>query len=120
MQKRMARLVLPAVFAALGCVPAFAQIRVGVELPSIHIRIAPDAPPPLRHEIRLARPGPNDVWIGGYWDRQDDRWAWAGVPTGKQLTEDELAQAWAEVAQRRRELAEWYARPGEPLRRSVQ
>jgi hypothetical protein len=77
MQKRMARLLLPAVFATLVWVPATAQIRVGVDLPSIHIRVAPDAPPPMRREIRMERPSRNHIWIAGYWDRQDDRWAWA-------------------------------------------
>lgn len=73
----MARLILPAVFAALSCLPAAAQIRIGVELPSIHIRIAPDAPPPIRMEARPYRPSPNYLWVAGYWDRQDDRWAWS-------------------------------------------
>jgi hypothetical protein len=77
MEKRLARMVLPAVFAALSCAPAFAQIRVGVDLGAVKIRIAPDAPPPLRHETRSARPSGNHVWIAGYWDRQGDRWDWA-------------------------------------------
>ena len=36
-----------------------------------------EAPPPPRHEHRGYAPGPDYVWIDGYWDRQDDRWAWA-------------------------------------------
>ena len=77
MEKRLARMVLPAVLAAMSCVPAFAQIRVGVDLGAVKIRIAPDAPPPLRHETRSFRPSRNHVWIAGYWDRQGDRWDWA-------------------------------------------
>ena len=77
MTNRFARLALPAVFAALCCLPAVAQIRLGVDLGAVRIRIAPDAPPPLRVEARPHRPSRNHVWIGGYWDRQDDRWAWA-------------------------------------------
>lgn len=77
MTNRMARLVLPAVLAAFSCLPAAAQIRIGVGLPSIHIRIAPDAPPPIRVEVRPERPNYDHQWIQGYWDRQDDRWAWA-------------------------------------------
>src|ERR1700690_1261831 len=72
MEKRLARMVLPAVFAALGCTPAFAQIRVGVDLGAVQIRIAPNAPPPLRHEVRPARPSPNHLWIAGYWDRRGE------------------------------------------------
>lgn len=77
MEKKLARMVLPAVFAAFSCAPAFAQLRVGVDLGAVQIRIAPDAPPPLRHELRSARPGVNHVWIAGCWDREGDRWAWA-------------------------------------------
>jgi len=77
MQKTLARLVLPAVLAVLSAAPATAQIRIGVDLPSIHIRVAPDAPPPPQVEVRMARPSRNHRWIAGYWDRQDDRWAWA-------------------------------------------
>lgn len=77
MQKTLARLVLPAVFAAFSFTPGFAQIRLGVELGPIHVRVAPDAPPPIRHEVRMYRPSRSHVWIAGYWDRQDDRWAWS-------------------------------------------
>ena len=77
MTNGMARLLLPAVLAVFSGLPAAAQIRIGVELPSIHIRIAPDAPPPLRMEVRPYRPSQNYLWVQGYWDRQDDRWAWS-------------------------------------------
>jgi hypothetical protein len=77
MQNKLARWVLPAALAAFSFVPASAQVRVGVNLPGLHIRVAPDAPPRPRVEVRPMRPSRNHVWIGGYWDRQDDRWAWA-------------------------------------------
>ena len=77
MTHRLAKWILPAALAAISCVPAVAQIRVGVDLGAIRIRIAPDAPPPLRQEFRTERPSRQHVWIQGYWDRQDDRWAWA-------------------------------------------
>ena len=77
MTQRLARLALPALLLALVGAPAFAQIRLGVDLGAVHIRVAPDAPPPMRHEVRMERPSRNHVWIAGYWDRQDDRWAWA-------------------------------------------
>jgi len=70
-------MALPALIAAFSYSPATAQIRIGVDLPSVHIRIAPEAPPPPRVEMRMVRPSHRHVWIGGYWDRQDDRWAWA-------------------------------------------
>ena len=76
MQRRFATLALPTILAALSFSPATAQIRIGVELPSVHIRIAPDPPPPIRIERQMERPGRDHIWIDGYWDRQDDRWAW--------------------------------------------
>ena len=77
MQKQLARLVIPMVLAGFSYAPASAQIRLGVDLGAVRIRIAPEAPPPPRVEVRMSRPSRNHVWIGGYWDRQDDRWAWA-------------------------------------------
>lgn len=77
MKMTLAGLLLPAMLAALSSAPATAQIRIGVDLPSIHIRIAPDAPPPPQLEVRRHRPSRNHRWIAGYWDRRDDRWAWA-------------------------------------------
>ena len=76
MQKRLARLVIPVVLAMFSCAPAFSQIRIGVELGPVHIRIAPEPPPPMRMERRMERPGPRYMWIPGYWDRQGDRWEW--------------------------------------------
>lgn len=77
MQKKLAALVLPAMLAVFSYAPASAQVRVGVELGAVRIRIAPEAPPPPRVEMRMSRPSRNHMWIQGYWDRQDDRWAWA-------------------------------------------
>jgi WXXGXW repeat (2 copies) len=77
MQKNLAKLLFPAVLVVFSCAPAFAQVRVGVDLGAIRIRIAPDAPPPLRVENRPPRPSRNHIWIGGSWDRQNDQWAWA-------------------------------------------
>jgi hypothetical protein len=76
MHIRLAAVIIPAVLATLSSVPSFAQIRVGVDLGAIFIRIAPEGPPPPRMERRMRRPGPQHVWIEGYWDRRDDRWAW--------------------------------------------
>jgi len=76
MAHRWTRWTLPAALVALCWSPAPAQIRLGVDLGAVHIRIAPDAPPPMRVETRPRRPGRNVVWIGGAWDRHEDRWAW--------------------------------------------
>lgn len=77
MQKTLAKLAIPVVLAAFSCAPAFAQVRVGADLGPVRIHIASEAPPRPRVEVRSARPSRNHVWIGGYWDRQGDQWAWA-------------------------------------------
>ncbi len=77
MQKNLATLVMPAVLAVFSCAPAFAQVRVGLDLGAVRIRIAPEAPPRPRWERRTTCPGPNYIWIAGYWDRQGDQWGWA-------------------------------------------
>ena len=74
MYRRVLRSMVLTSLAALVAIPAFAQIRA--DLGPIHIRIATDAPPRARYERRTPRPHRNAVWIGGYWDRQGDRWAW--------------------------------------------
>lgn len=77
MQKKLAGLAIPMLLAVFSYTPASAQIRIGVDLGAVRIRIAPEAPPPPRVEVRMYRPSQNHVWIPGYWDREDDRWAWA-------------------------------------------
>lgn len=54
--------------------PAAAQLRA--DIGPLHIRIATDAPPRGRYERRPARPSRQSIWVGGYWDRQQDRWSW--------------------------------------------
>jgi hypothetical protein len=61
--------------AAFIAAPAFAQIQA--DIGGLHIRIAGEAPPPVRYEQRPPRAHQDDVWINGYWDRRGDRWEWA-------------------------------------------
>jgi len=68
--------LLPLALALLASAPAFAQVRVHIGLGPFDVRFAPDAPPPPRREFQSPRPDPDSIWIGGYWDREDDRWAW--------------------------------------------
>jgi hypothetical protein len=37
------------------------------------------APPPLRHEVVVVRPGPRHVWVPGYWNWAPDQrqYVWA-------------------------------------------
>ena len=42
----------------------------------LHVRIVTNAPPARQHEVRTARPGPNQVWQGGYWHHTGSEWSW--------------------------------------------
>ena len=76
------------VLVALTSMPAAAQVHA--DLGPFHIRIATDAPPPIRYERQPQRSSRDDVWIRGYWDIQGDQWAWTGGrwdrPTGPRIT----------------------------------
>ncbi len=76
MQKTVLHRCLPLALLILGAAPAFAQVRVQIGLGPFDVRFAPDAPPPMRREVMSPRPDRDSIWIGGYWDREDDRWAW--------------------------------------------
>lgn len=105
MKMRLATLMIPAVLAVSGHAPAFAQIRIGVDFGAVQIRIAPDAPPPLRREIRLPRPDRSQVWIQGYWDRRDDQWAWS---PGRWERPDQRGSSWVRPQYRREDGAYRY------------
>jgi|GEM_PF-1261680 len=49
-------------------------------LAGISINIAIEAPPPeLRHEVIIGvSPGPDFVWVGGYWDGAPGHYSWVG------------------------------------------
>jgi len=69
---------LSMIAAAALCVPSAAQIPVPVPPlpPGLHVRITTGAPPAVRHEVRAARPGPDYVWVAGYWADDGGHWAW--------------------------------------------
>jgi hypothetical protein len=75
MYRRVLKSMVLASVAVLVAIPATAQVRADVG--PFHIRIASDAPPPVRFEARTARPDRAAVWTNGYWDRQGDQWAWS-------------------------------------------
>jgi hypothetical protein len=78
MQKPLKILAVPLLLALITGVPAFAQTHIGAQVGSVRIHIARDAPPRNRVEIRTHRPSRNHQWINGYWERQNDQWAWSG------------------------------------------
>jgi hypothetical protein len=41
-------------------------------------RTVMEAPPPAQTEVETVAPGPDYVWIGGYWDWSWGHYAWIG------------------------------------------
>lgn len=78
MNNRILTLLLASTVAGGVSAPLMAQIQLPAPpgLPRLEVRIAQDAPPRLRHERRLVRPDRESVWVGGYWDRQENQWGW--------------------------------------------
>jgi hypothetical protein len=77
MQKRFVTWAIPVAFVLFSSVPAFSQVRIGIDFGAVQIRIAPEPPPRPRVERITVRPSRRHVWIRGYWDRQGDQWIWA-------------------------------------------
>jgi hypothetical protein len=72
-----ALLVLAAGMPIAGTAVAQPGIHEGLPLPGdLHIRVTHDARPAIRHEVVTERPGPNHVWIKGYWHHTGEAWAW--------------------------------------------
>lgn len=70
--------ILAAIFAASAAAqlpPPPAPIRPALP-DEIRPTIVEVAPPPLRVEAMVARPGPAYVWARGYWDWAGRSWAW--------------------------------------------
>ena len=74
MQFNLAKFALPAVLIICAAAPSYAV--EGPERGSSS-RMAQHAPPKNRAEKRPARPSSNHTWIGGYWEPQNDQWAWS-------------------------------------------
>ena len=77
MKKNLAIFILPAVLAVFAAAPAIAQVRVGVQAGPVGVHYAQDAPPRARSEKRPPRPSPQHQWVAGYYERQNDQWAWS-------------------------------------------
>ena len=77
MLKKLAVVIIPAMLSLGVGTAGYAQVRAGVEIGSVGIGFAHDAPPRARVEVRGHRPSRNHQWVGGYWERQNDQWAWS-------------------------------------------
>ncbi|MDQ5859043.1 MAG: YXWGXW repeat-containing protein [Acidobacteriota bacterium] len=77
MSKVELKILAAAFLTAALAAPAAAQLPPPPPLPDeIRPRIVAVAPPALRVEAVVARPGPTHVWARGYWDWDGDSWAW--------------------------------------------
>jgi hypothetical protein len=84
---------------AAGASPSLAQLPPPPPLPDeIRPRIVVVAPPALRVETVVERPGPGYVWARGYWDWDGDSWAW--VP-GTWVTAPVRSATWVPASYRR-------------------
>jgi hypothetical protein len=64
--------------ALLGGIAAMApaQIPLPPLPPGLNVRITTGRPPAVRREVRVARPGPDYIYVNGYWHDDGGRWAW--------------------------------------------
>jgi hypothetical protein len=75
--KTLQRTILGAVLTGGMAMGALAQIPVPVPpLPGLDVRITTGRPPAPRREIRITRPGPDYVWVSGFWDWDGGHWRW--------------------------------------------
>lgn len=74
----LALLVLPGMLPLSSCVVAVPAHEGTVEYQASEGQlIVEEAPPPPREEVIVGvAPGPDYVWIGGYWTRQSTSWFW--------------------------------------------
>ena len=67
-------------FAGVAAAALFisAPLRADVVIPVPHLELhhVHIAPPHVRIETRSVAPGPDYVWVGGFWDWQGDQWIW--------------------------------------------
>ena len=77
-QLNLATLVAAVVLLAEGCVERRVVVRerVPAYAPGETV-VVTEAPPPAQTEVIPVAPGPDYVWVGGYWVREGPRWVWA-------------------------------------------
>jgi hypothetical protein len=68
-------------------------VRAGVAV-SVH-----SAPPPLRYEVRVARPSPRHVWVSGHWDLRGGRYVWV---SGRWVVPPRAGAVWVKPRYQRR------------------
>jgi len=74
--KNLQRIVMGAALVGGVAAAAPAQIPIPPLPPGLNIRITSGRPPAPRREVRVERPGPDYVWVAGYYADDGGRWAW--------------------------------------------
>jgi hypothetical protein len=56
------------------------KLLASPSLADISVNLQIVGPPPPRHEVIIEgnRPGPDFVWVGGYWDGAPGQYSWVG------------------------------------------
>jgi hypothetical protein len=78
-QRRILPILGISIFVMAGCAPAHRE-RVVVRTAPAVVEPAPvivaEPPPPPTTEVITVSPGPEYVWIQGYWGWRGNRWVW--------------------------------------------
>jgi hypothetical protein len=74
--KAFKRTVLATLMVGGVAAVAFPQIPVPPLPPGLNVRITTGRPPTVRHEVRIRRPGPDYIWVDGFWTSDGGRWVW--------------------------------------------
>ncbi len=75
--KALQRTILAAtVFGGMAAAALPQPLPPPPPLPGLDVRITTGRPPVLRHERRGRRPGPDYVWVSGFWHWGGGRWDW--------------------------------------------
>jgi hypothetical protein len=61
------------VLALVGLSGCYVRAGVAVPAPALYVNVAP---PPPRVEVFGVAPGPDYVWVGGYWNWVEGRHVW--------------------------------------------
>jgi hypothetical protein len=71
MQRVILTFALTGLIGTVGC-----AVYVRAPPPPMGVVFAVREPPPVREEIIIERPGPEHVWIGGYWGWREREYVW--------------------------------------------
>ncbi|MCA1582656.1 MAG: hypothetical protein LC796_14950 [Acidobacteria bacterium] len=74
--KSLHKTMLSIVLAGGAAATTLAQIPLPPLPPGLNVRITTGRPPAPRREVRPARPGPEYVWVGGFYDNDRGRYGW--------------------------------------------